>query len=61
MRHALAPERPKNFNINDCSTQRNLNEEGRSQSKRIGNFLKIKILELIKFYQANGDAKIQLI
>ena len=30
MRHALAPGTadPKNFNINDCTTQRNLNEEG---------------------------------
>ena len=50
MRHALAPGTadPKNFNINDCSTQRNLNEEGRSQSKRIGNFFKNKNIRIDK-------------
>jgi phosphohistidine phosphatase SixA len=50
MRHALAPGTadPKNFNINDCSTQRNLNEEGRSQSKRIGIFFKNKNIKIDK-------------
>ena len=40
IRHALAPGNgdPNNFDIKDCSTQRNLNDEGRAQSKRIGNF-----------------------
>lgn len=27
---------PPNFQLNQCSTQRNLNDEGRAQSKRIG-------------------------
>ena len=38
IRHALAPgySDPKNFDVEDCKTQRNLNEEGRLQSKRIG-------------------------
>ena len=40
IRHAYAPGGgdPENFNINDCSTQRNLSESGRIQSKKIGNF-----------------------
>lgn len=38
MRHALAPGfgDPDNFSIDDCSTQRNLNEEGKAQAKRLG-------------------------
>ncbi|MBD1844916.1 histidine phosphatase family protein [Cyanobacteria bacterium FACHB-63] len=38
MRHALAPGTgdPSNFRLNDCSTQRNLSQEGRNQAKRIG-------------------------
>jgi phosphohistidine phosphatase SixA len=40
IRHAYAPGTgdPKNFKINDCSTQRNLNNEGIIQSKKIGDF-----------------------
>ena len=40
IRHAIAPGNgdPENFNINDCSTQRNLNDEGRVQSKKITAF-----------------------
>jgi len=42
IRHALAPGGgdPDNFDINDCSTQRNLNIDGIEQSKKIGNFFK---------------------
>ena len=38
MRHALAPGfgDPDYFSIKDCSTQRNLNETGRSQARAIG-------------------------
>ena len=48
IRHAYAPGGgdPENFNIHDCSTQRNLSESGRIQSRKIGNFFtenKIKI------------------
>ena len=48
IRHAYAPGGgdPVNFNINDCTTQRNLSERGRIQSKKIGKFFfdnKIKI------------------
>ena len=40
IRHAYAPGGgdPDNFNVNDCSTQRNLNNEGINQSKLIGEF-----------------------
>ncbi len=42
IRHAYAPGNgdPINFNLNDCSTQRNLNEEGRKQAKNIGEFFR---------------------
>jgi len=37
-RHALAPGTfdPPGFSLGDCSTQRNLNDEGRQQARRIG-------------------------
>jgi len=40
IRHAYAPGSgdPNNFNLNDCSTQRNLSEEGRKQAEYIGEF-----------------------
>jgi len=42
IRHAYAPGNgdPSNFTLNDCSTQRNLNEDGRKQAKAIGEFFK---------------------
>ncbi len=42
IRHAYAPGGgdPDNFDINDCSTQRNLNISGKEQSKKIGDFFK---------------------
>jgi len=48
IRHAHAPGNgdPENFNLKDCSSQRNLNQEGINQSKKIGLFFaqnKIKI------------------
>lgn len=51
MRHALAPGvgDPENFNVNDCSTQRNLNEEGRQDAGDVGQWLmrqEIKILRV---------------
>lgn len=38
MRHALAPGTgdPANLTVGDCSTQRNLSQEGRDQATRIG-------------------------
>ena len=40
IRHAIAPGGgdPDDFDINDCSTQRNLDIAGREQSKKIGDF-----------------------
>ena len=42
IRHAYAPGSgdPNNFNLSDCSTQRNLSKEGRDQAKLIGKFFK---------------------
>ena len=39
IRHAYAPGSgdPSNFNLNDCSTQRNLSNSGRDQSKKLEN------------------------
>jgi len=51
LRHALAPGGgdPENFEIGDCSTQRNLSAEGHAQARRIGD----------KF-RANGIAEAQI-
>ncbi len=40
-RHALAPGGgdPPGFKLDDCSTQRNLSDEGRQQAQRIGSLL----------------------
>ena len=40
IRHAYAPGSgdPNNFNLNDCSTQRNLSKEGKKQAQKIGKF-----------------------
>ncbi|SMC84970.1 Phosphohistidine phosphatase SixA [Fulvimarina manganoxydans] len=42
MRHAIAPGTgdPANFELGDCSTQRNLSDEGRRQAEAIGARLK---------------------
>ena len=42
LRHALAPGTgdPDNFNVSDCSTQRNLSPQGRRQAQLIGELLK---------------------
>lgn len=42
MRHATAPGGgdPPGFRLDDCSTQRNLSEEGRAEARRIGSHLK---------------------
>ena len=42
IRHALAPGNgdPENIDLTDCTTQRNLNDRGIEQSKKIGEFFK---------------------
>ena len=50
IRHAYAPGSgdPSNFNLNDCSTQRNLSKEGRKQSKYIGEFFRKNNIKIDK-------------
>ena len=50
IRHAYAPGGgdPDNFDINDCSTQRNLSVEGREQAKNIGDYFKINQIPIDK-------------
>ena len=50
MRHALAPGigDPENFNVGDCSTQRNLNDEGRKDAREIGSWLKRRDVKIFR-------------
>ena len=50
IRHAYAPGSgdPSNFNLNDCSTQRNLSKEGRKQAANIGEFFRNKKVKIDK-------------
>jgi len=54
IRHSLAPGTgdPKNFNLNDCKTQRNLSKEGFEQSKRLGEFFKKNNITFEKVYSS---------
>ena len=46
LRHALAPGTfdPPQFKLGDCSTQRNLSDEGRAQAQRTGQWFKARAL-----------------
>ena len=48
IRHAYAPGGgdPDNFDINDCATQRNLNDDGIKQSKLIGEFFILNNIQI---------------
>ena len=50
IRHAIAPGNgdPPNFNILDCSTQRNLSKNGELQSVKIGKFFKKNDIKITK-------------
>ena len=50
IRHAIAPGNgdPSNFDISDCSTQRNLSKEGELQALKIGKFFKENDIKLTK-------------
>ena len=50
IRHAYAPGNgdPDNFNLNDCSTQRNLSIDGRKQAQYIGEFFIRNKIEIDK-------------
>ena len=54
IRHAYAPGSgdPKNFNLSDCSTQRNLNDIGREQSKKIGNLFSKHNIKINNIYSS---------
>ena len=54
IRHAYAPGGgdPKNFDINDCNTQRNLSNAGRDQAKKIGSFFKDNNIPINKVYSS---------
>ena len=64
IRHALAPGNgdPENFDLNDCSTQRNLNQRGIEQSKFIGSIfnkhqIKIEIVYSSEWCRCIDTAK----
>ncbi len=50
MRHALAPGvgDPENFKLGDCSTQRNLSDEGRQDAREIGEWLKRRDIPILR-------------
>ena len=50
IRHAIAPGNgdPPNFDISDCSTQRNLSKDGQLQALKIGKFFKENEIKLTK-------------
>ena len=54
IRHAYAPGGgdPKNFDINDCKTQRNLSNSGRDQAKKIRSFFKDNNIPISKVYSS---------
>ena len=54
IRHAYAPGGgdPENFDIDNCATQRNLNESGIIQSKKIGDFFKKNNIPLGKVFSS---------
>ena len=54
IRHAYAPGSgdPDNFNLNDCSTQRNLSEEGKKQAKKIGEFFTNNNIKINKVFSS---------
>ena len=56
IRHAYAPGSgdPNNFNLNDCSTQRNLNTEGKKQAQYIGEFFREHNIKIDKVLSSEG-------
>ncbi|MBU3575035.1 histidine phosphatase family protein [Polynucleobacter sp. UK-Mo-2m-Kol15] len=54
MRHADAPGYgdPQNYQISQCSTQRNLGDLGRKQAKNTGDWLSIQGIEQAKVYSS---------
>ena len=54
IRNAYAPGSgdPDNFNLNDCSTQRNLSKEGRNQAQKIGEFFEKNNIKIEKVFSS---------
>jgi phosphohistidine phosphatase SixA len=54
LRHALAPGfgDPPEFRVDDCSTQRNLNDEGRRQAATIGDWLRARGITEARVYSS---------
>lgn len=54
MRHAYAPGvgDPSNFKVDDCSTQRNLNQQGIDQAKKIGQWLTLQNIQNADVYSS---------
>jgi 8-oxo-(d)GTP phosphatase len=54
IRHANAPGSgdPANFKIDDCATQRNLDERGRAQARAIGDFLRQHEIGKVRLYSS---------
>lgn len=54
LRHSLAPGvgDPENFKLGDCSTQRNLSQEGRDDSSEIGAWIK---RQKVKIYRVESS------
>lgn len=54
LRHAIAPGTgdPAEFNLGDCSTQRNLSQRGREQAARIGERFREKGIETARVYSS---------
>ena len=62
IRHAYAPGGgdPDNFDISDCTTQRNLSGSGRIQSQKIGSFFEKNKILIGKYILVSGvDVKKQ--
>ncbi len=54
IRHAYAPGSgdPNNFNLNDCSTQRNLSDRGKKQAEHIGTIFIENKIEIDEVYSS---------
>ena len=54
MRHAIAPGTgdPENFTIGECTTQRNLSEEGRRQARAIGDRFRANGIRQARVYSS---------
>jgi hypothetical protein len=54
IRHASAPGigDPDNFKLDDCATQRNLDDQGREQARAIGEWLRVRGIQNVKLYSS---------